>query len=418
MASWHEERRLNNAADAEQRRKDAEFRADLRRKERRADRDEERAERAQQRREKAQRKQARAAKREKTLTPGNVYQRGTLVLVALSALASLPAQILHFVSISWMLFPIGPALEGAAWVMAAGVAYADERKLPVWVRWLLRGLSLSAAGYAASVNYAYGQSLAATGLTPAEAQAVAIGLASVTMGGPLFFEVRQWVLTLTAKTGDPKKRAEDKARAKHDKHRRKEFKDVAKRQKQILLAAPYGTVRAEDAWKTAWLDVQGGPVGVTATSVETRLAAERKVAEVLAKSEESNAKVAVELFLADVFGVQGGEGGTSGGARGNRPQSGPRGSGGGSTLAVPRDSSEAPTALGRKGKQRFGRTAPKTPQKPIDEGDLQKIRALAATLGGAANLSHSAVKNALGGGSNDYLVRVRKTVQSEYRSGK
>ncbi|MFD7185510.1 hypothetical protein ACFV90_36810 [Streptomyces sp. NPDC059904] len=252
MSSWSEERRADKAADAEERRKSKVFDAKLRRDERRKDREEKRADEGQRRRDRAARRQARASRREKTLTPGNVYRKGTLILVTLSALASLPAQILHFVGIHWMLFPVGPAVEGAAWVMAAGVAYADERKLPVWVRWLLRALSMSAAGFAASINYKYGLTLAGHGVTEANAQAAAIGLAAVTMLGPLFFEVRQWVLTLLAAVIDPKKRAEQKARAKHEKKRARHHRDVVKLAKKLMSAAPFGDLMFEEAFASAW----------------------------------------------------------------------------------------------------------------------------------------------------------------------
>lgn len=252
MTSWREERRLDNAAESAERRRNAEHQAKLRRDERRKDREEAREVKAQQRRDRTARRQARAARREKTLTPGNVYRKGTLVLVALSALASLPAQVIHFVSIHWMLFPIGPALEGAAWVMAAGVAYADEKKLAPWVRWLLRALSMGAAGYAANINLGYGRSLEGHGLSAADAAAVGWGLAAVTMLGPLFFEVRQWVLTLTADRVDPKKRAEEKARAAHEKQRRNDHKDVVKLAEQLVSAAPYGALTFEEAFASAW----------------------------------------------------------------------------------------------------------------------------------------------------------------------
>lgn len=252
MSSWFEERRADKAADAQQRREDREFESRLRREERREARKDEREEKTQKRRERAQRRQARVARREKALTPGNVYRKGTLALVAASALASLPAQIIHFVKIYWMLFPIGPAVEGAAWVMAAGVAYADEKKLPVWVRWVLRVLSLAAAGFAANINYEYGLSLASAGVSPGNAHVAGVGLAAVTLGGPLFFEVRQWVLTLTAAVADPKKRAEAKARAKHEKQRRKDHKAVVKLARNLRSAAPYGTLSFEDAFAAAW----------------------------------------------------------------------------------------------------------------------------------------------------------------------
>lgn len=243
MSSWREERRLDSAADAEERRKSKVFEAKLRRDERRKDREEEREVKAQQRRDRAQRRQARAARREKTLTPGNVYRRGTLALVAASALASLPAQVAHFVRVSLMLLPLPFALEGAAWVMAAGVAYADEKKLPAWVRWLLRALSMGAAGYAAHINYTYGAETNAS---------VAWGLAGVTVMGPLVFEIRQWVSTLSAAAVDPKKRAEAKARARHEKRRRRHHKDVVQLAHRLMSAAAFGKLQFEEAFASAW----------------------------------------------------------------------------------------------------------------------------------------------------------------------
>jgi hypothetical protein len=252
VSTWFEERRADKRADAEEQRKTKAFEAKLRREEHREAKKERREDEAQRRRDKAARRQARAARREKTLTPSNVYRKGTLVLVTLSALASLPAQIIHFVTIHWMLFPIGPAVEGAAWVMAAGVAHADERKLPAWVRWLLRVLSLCAAGFAANINYKYGLSLTGHGVSEANARVAGIGLAAVTLLGPLFFEVRQWVLTLTAEAIDPRKRAEKKAKAKHERQRRRDHKDVVKLARKLVSAAPYGALSFEEAFASAW----------------------------------------------------------------------------------------------------------------------------------------------------------------------
>jgi hypothetical protein len=400
VTSWHEERRADKREDAAERRRDDDHQAKLRRDERRKDRDEARAEKAQQRREKAQRKQARAAKREKTLTPGNVYRKGTLGLVALSALASLPAQVLHFVAIHWMLFPIGPSVEGAAWVMAAGVAYADERKLPVWVRWLLRVLSLSAAGFAANINHEYGLSLVAHGVSVANAHIAGLGLAAVTLGGPLFFEVRQWVLTLTASTLDPKRQAEAKARAKHEKNRGKTFKRVADRQQQLLLAAPFGTLKPEDAWARAWWDCEGAPLGVTANVIADRLDAEADVSAVLAHAEQTPERIAVELFLADLFGTDGGDGGSSGTST-DKPGGGPRGG-----------TPKARTALGGKGKGPDSSTADTEPQKPLAEADLEAVRKLAAALGGTDRLSARNVRETVGC-RNDYAIRLRDAVRIE-----
>lgn len=127
--------------------------------------------------------------------------------------------------------------------MQAGVAYADERKLPGWVRSLLRVLSLSAAGYAAWINYDYGSHIA---------PAVGYGLAAVTLLGPLYFDVRQWVTTLTFDASERKRRAEAKARAKHERKRRRDHTAVHELAQRLVSAAPFGTLAFEEAFASAW----------------------------------------------------------------------------------------------------------------------------------------------------------------------
>lgn len=249
MASFAEDRRADRAAEAEQRRID-QAAADARRVERVRAADE-RATllRDQQRAEKDAARKARAKRRRElgaSLTAGNVYRKGTLALVTASALGSLPAQILHFAGISPMLLPLPLAIEGAAWVMAAGVAYADERGLPGWVRWFLRLLVVAAAGFAASINHAYGTHL--PGLSASDARAAGVGLAAVTLLGPLLFEIRQWVTTLSAKTGS----AEDKERRRHDRRRRRQHRSIALLADRFVSAAPFGGLSFEDAFAHAW----------------------------------------------------------------------------------------------------------------------------------------------------------------------
>jgi hypothetical protein len=111
------------------------------------------------------------------------------------------------------------------------------------VRWLLRGLCLSAAGYAAWINYGYGVQTAPS---------VGYGLAAVSLLGPLFFEVRQWVTTLTFDPKERERRADAKARAKHAKKRRKDHEDVVKLAGRLVSAAPFGTLDFEDAFAAAW----------------------------------------------------------------------------------------------------------------------------------------------------------------------
>lgn len=271
MSSWSEERRLNLAAEAEQRRQDRDAEAERTLKIRAADDDRRRNLDVQKRRDKAQRRAARAARRERALVPGQVYRRGTLALVIASALASLPAQIKYFVAKSAMLLPVPFALEGAAWVMAAGVAYADERRLPGWVRWLLRALSMAAAGFAARINYLHGAETSAT---------VGWGLAAVTLMGPLFFEVRQWVATLAA-AGDPKRR-EERRRARHEKRRRRDHREVVELAWRLVSAAPYNTLSFEKAFAAAWEIKYGTQTpGMTPALHAEQLASRKALADAL-----------------------------------------------------------------------------------------------------------------------------------------
>ena len=253
QAAAAEQRRIDRAA-ADQRRAERERAADERgARLREQQRLEQQQVQEQQRAEKERRRTDRAARRSETLTAGNVYRKGTLALVAASALGSLPAQVLHFVHISPMLLPLPLAIEGAAWVMAAGVAYADERQLAGWVRWLLRSLVAVAAGFAAFINYGYGRGLEAAGLSPADAHTAGIGLAAVTLLGPLLFEVRQWVSTLSATAGG----GEQREQRRHARRRRRDHRTVAKLADRLLSAAAFGSLTAEDAWTRAWGIVHG-----------------------------------------------------------------------------------------------------------------------------------------------------------------
>jgi hypothetical protein len=140
--------------------------------------------------------------------------------------------------------------------MAAGVAYADEKKLAPWVRWLLRGLTLGAAGFAGYINFTYGLSLTGKALTAEEARTVGTGLAAVTIAGPIVFEIRQWVRTLTAASANPH-RAKEKDRARHEKQRRRDHKKVVQLAKRLVSAAPFGDLVFEDAFADAWEIIYG-----------------------------------------------------------------------------------------------------------------------------------------------------------------
>ena len=122
---------------------------------------------------------------------------------------------------------------------------------------------------------------------------------------------------------------------------------------------------------------------------------------------------AVELFLADVFGPGRGDDGTDGGAAPGGPEDGPRGGGDGNGQGSTGGRSQGRTALGRKGKRGFGRTSAKTPEKPLAQADLERVRKLAEALGGVDKLSARNVREAVGGCAQEYAVRLRNAVQAE-----
>ncbi|TJZ56150.1 hypothetical protein FCH28_11340 [Streptomyces piniterrae] len=260
MSAYRQERRADQAAEAEQRRLDAAAGEERRAERQRAAderaarlRDQARAEKRADRADRQARRRERAERRAQALTPELIYRNGTLALVVASGLASLPAQIAHFVGISVMLLPVPLGLEGAAWVMSAGVAYADARCAPGWVRWLLRFLVAACAAFAAYINYGYGLSLAdgPHGLSADSAMAAGAGLAAVTVLGPVVFEIRQWVSTLAARDEEARQRRRHAAR------RRRHHKDVLRVARRLVSAAPYGTLSADDAWTRAWEVVHG-----------------------------------------------------------------------------------------------------------------------------------------------------------------
>lgn len=417
MSTWSEERRRNLAADAEQRRIDTEHRSRLLREEQAAaaqfereqrNRDKEEKRRDKQRRQKE--RQQRRTDRANAFTPDRLYGRGTFTIVAASAIASLPAQFMHFGHISPILLTIPIALEGAAWAMFAGVAYADERQLHPGIRWAMRGMSMGFAGFAAWINWLYGKSLASS-VGEAEATVVAAALAAVTMLGPFLFEVRQWVKTLSAASVNPKARAEAKARKKHVKERGKTFKKVAARQEQIMLAAPFGTVDSEAAWRQAWADVEGAKPGITAEVVAGRITAEAAVTEAVGKAGLTPEQAAVNLFLAEMFPASRGDDGPAGGSPKKGPQGGPRGDGGRGARTSTKDALEGATALGGKGKRASGDTG----DRPLDLADVDRVRTLAEALGGADKLSARKVREAIGC-RTDYAIRLRDHVQADAAS--
>lgn len=175
--------------------------------------------------------------------------------------------------------------------------------------------------------------------------------------------------------------------------------DVWTRYDHLASAAPAG-VKPGALWEIAWRSVHALPVGQTVETLAAELAARQAVEDVLAAAERTPDRLAVDYLLDEIFPPSDGDenGGASGRGKGN---GGPSGGAG---------------ALGRKGNHRSGRTAPKVPDKPLDETDLAKVRDLADALKDVTKLSLSNVRAAVGGGANEYLLRLRDHVKAERKN--
>ncbi|MFC9268956.1 hypothetical protein ACFTXJ_14435 [Streptomyces zhihengii] len=355
---------------------------------------------------------------------GRWFKALVKVVMVLGLLAALPAQLSYFLGLhkkgdesagtSWLMLPIPLFLELLAWVGVLGTQWAHRKGLPRWPFWILTSALAGVAGY---INYTHGI---------AEYGTVAgIALCATSVIGPLLAEVDQFLETMAA--ADPRslrQRAADKvvakAKAKADKaaadtaaaedaRRQKLFPEEYAEYERILAAHPTGTINRNDAWEQAWHNRHLLPLAVTAGTLAAREAARAGIEAVLAQAERSPESVAVDLLLAEMFGPDRGDGGGS--VRPAKPA--PKGGAGGGSKAVPADGSKTATALGRKGKQASGRTAPKAPEKPLDPADIQKVRTLAEALGGTDRLSARNVREVIGGGANEYAVRLRDHVKTE-----
>lgn len=371
--------------------------------------------------EEEQRKQQRRAARAES---GANFKALVNVVMILGLLAALPAQLSYFLGLhkkgqeqsghAWLMAPVPFFLELLAWVGVLGTQWAHRKGLPRWPFWILTASLASVAGY---INFAHGN---------AEYGIVAgVALAATSIIGPVLAEVRQFLETRAA--ADPRgleQRARDKAAEKEraaeekrrqqieereDAERAKEFPAEFAEFRRIMIAHPTGAIDRNTAWKQAWENLHLLPLSVTAGTLAAREAARAGIEAVLKDSGRTPEAVAVDLLLADVFGAGRGDGGPAGGAYAGRPKGGTGGGSGASAAGAPKGT----TTLGRKGKQASGRTAPKTPEKPLDPADIEKVRKLAEALGDIDRLSARKVREVIGGGSNEYAVRLRNHVKSE-----
>ncbi|MEV7466143.1 hypothetical protein AB0O20_06460 [Streptomyces kronopolitis] len=372
--------------------------------------------------------QDKAKQREAAADNGTRFKLITNIVLVLGLLAALPAQLSYFLKLhrkgdasgnpAWLMTPVPFFLELLAWVGVLGTQWAHRKGLPRWPFWILTASLASVAGY---INLTHGATEYGT--------VAGVALAATSVIGPVLAEVRQALESKAAvdnrsreqraKEKEAAKRAAAEAREAAKRHklederRKAKWGEVFAEYERIVAAHPIGAITRNEAWKAAWDNLHMLPVGVTVGTLAAREVAREAIDRLMADADRSRESVAVDLFLADVFDPFPEDGGTAGGARDKGPQGGPRGTGGGSKLTPPGGPAKAPTALGRKGKQVSGRTAPKTPEKPLAEADLDKVRKLADILGGVDKLSARNVREAVGGCAQDYAVRLRDHVQNE-----
>lgn len=365
-----------------------------------------------------------AKRREQRDENGTTFKVLVNAVMALGLLAALPAQISYFLGLhrkddqnpgpAWTLAPIPFFLELLAWVGVMGTRWAHRKGLPRWPFWLLTATLASLAGY---INFAHG----VTEYGPVAGYA----LAATSIIGPLLAEVRQFLESKAAEDGrDLKQRARDRRAAREaakaqkereriekaeDDERKELFEEEFKEFRRILAAHPTGGITREAAWERAWDTMHALPLAVTAGSMAVREVARAAVDTLLQDADRSPESVALDLFLADFFGPNGGDDGPSGTPAGG----GSNGPTGGGSRARSRKVPEGAGALGRKGKQPSGRTSAKTPEKPLDPTHIEKVRKLAEALGDVDRLSARKVREVIGGGSNEYAVRLRDAVKNK-----
>ncbi|MFF4746810.1 hypothetical protein [Streptomyces sp. NPDC001268] len=388
MSSWREQRRLDTAADRAEARRDADAALDRRLKEREAARKRQREDSAARDADKRRKKRERKAawKQRADWVATNTDLAAALAVMVAGMIPAFYFQLDALMGagvFAGLAGLLAFMLEAGAWAATAGEVKALKAgrtvlpyRIAVW--------TFTTA--AASINFAHGwQTAWWLGLVLAASSVVPVALFHMVMAG---------------RHKAKPKTADAKARRKHHKGRKRKFKDVATRQKEILLAAPFGTITPEAAWAQAWWDKKGAPLTVTADVIADRLDAEADVSYVLDRAERTPERLAVEHLLADIFGYGGGDGGPSGTSTG-APEGGPRGG-----------APKARTALGGKGKRPVSGSADEAPVKPLEEGDLKAVRKLAEALGGVDRLSARNVREAIGC-RNEYALRLRDAVRSE-----
>lgn len=364
-----------------------------------------------------------ANRREQRDENGTTFKILVNVVMALGLLAALPAQISYFLGLhrkddkdpglAWTLGPIPFFLELLAWVGVMGTRWAHRKGLPRWPFWLMTAALASVAGY---INLAHGITEYGT--------VAGIALAATSVIGPLLAEVRQYLETKAAEDGrDLKQRAQDRRANREatkaeqarrqiekgeDDRRRRLFKHEFAEFERIIAAHPTGSIDRATAWVQAWDTMHGLPLSVTAESLASKEAAREAIESVMNDYGRTPESVAVDRWLAEVFGPNGGDDGPAG-TPAEGPSNGPTGGG---SRARSAKRTETPTALAGKGKQPSRRPVDPDTERPLEEADLKTVRTLAEALGGKDRLSARNVREAVGCRTK-YAIRLRDAVTAE-----
>jgi hypothetical protein len=345
---------------------------------------------------------ATAAAKERIEKAARRWKGFALTFALVCGVVSLPLQVMAFFSPhAWFLVAAPFVLEGGAWVLLQGAAAAIEEDRPTWHYRMVAGLI---ALFAAWINWSHGHEMFGT--------ATGVAGAFCSLAGPAVWDLhehgriakKQGKVTRAqrrrekaeakrqaeAKAAREKAEADRRARAKQEederyqalaKDREESWADVWNR--SCVLASALGETRISDqVWRRAWFDIYGTDVGDTSETIAARVTARARVMQ-SATTPAGGGEPTDDGSLVD----------------GAEPLS----------AGTPRTA----TALVRKGKQRPEHAAKKAPERPLTEDELAKVRALADDLGDAKKLSVAKVREAVGGGHNEHLVRLRDAVQIE-----
>jgi hypothetical protein len=253
--SWSEQRRLDKAADREQDRADrrlsieGRLEAERSRAEEKRKNDEAAAKLKRQRdtektKAKTLRKQQRADARKRALNAVTAHMPIAGIPVVATSMAMAwggQYQAAHAAGFGAYSTGVPIMLEGltltlAALTSAAMTARKPHASLMTWT-WVSAFVAAALNGYGHVIE----------GSSGAVLKAAVFAIASL-VGVFLWWRVA----TAHTVTRTKEQRANDKARTKHDRTRRRHHKDVAKLADRLLSAAPYGTLTAESAWAQAW----------------------------------------------------------------------------------------------------------------------------------------------------------------------